>query len=157
AFTLGMRRGQSLPAVVRAPVAGAWSRGEISVLAALGLAIAAWLLPGVLDIVVPGAAATTWIKTHLTQAVVALRGGCLLFVLRGGGGRPALTWREAAGIDWGVILLFGGGILLGDLARQTGLADLWGHALVNATGAGSTWTMTALVTAAAIVVSEATS
>jgi mono/diheme cytochrome c family protein len=39
------------------------------------------------------------------------------------GGRPrALAWREAAGIDWGIILLYGGGMALGDLAFTTGLA-----------------------------------
>ena len=40
-----------------------------------------------------------------------------------GKSRPALTWDEATRIDWGVVLLFGGGILLGDLARSTGLTD----------------------------------
>jgi sodium-dependent dicarboxylate transporter 2/3/5 len=93
--------------------------------------------------------------------MVAICAGCLLFVLPArdpsGARRPALTWREAAGIDWGVILLFAGGILLGDLARTTGLAEVWGTALVSATGADSTWALTALVTAIAILLSEAAS
>ncbi|MDC4222879.1 MAG: SLC13 family permease [Candidatus Manganitrophus sp.] len=33
-----------------------------------------------------------------------------------------LSWREAAGIDWGTILLFGGGLALGDLMFKTGLS-----------------------------------
>lgn len=71
--------------------------------------------------------------------------------------RPALTWPEAQQIDGGVILLFGGGVLLGDLARSSGLTEQWGHGLVDATGARSTWAIVALVTAASIVLSEATS
>jgi len=83
--------------------------------------------------------------------------GCLLFVLPGGVRRPALTWTEATRIDWGVILLFGGGILLGDLAKQTGLTSAWGAELVELTGAHSMWAIVALCTGVAIVLSEATS
>ena len=71
--------------------------------------------------------------------------------------RPALTWREATRIDWGVIILFGGGILLGKLAKSTGLSDMWGTGLVEATGADATWALTALVTGVSILLSEATS
>jgi sodium-dependent dicarboxylate transporter 2/3/5 len=60
-------------------------------------------------------------------------------------------------IDWGVIFLFGGGILLGELARQNGLSERWGRELVDATGANSTWAITALVTGVAILLSELTS
>ena len=57
----------------------------------------------------------------------------------------------------GKIGLFGGGVLLGTLGKSTGLAEQWGHELVAATGASSTWAITALVTATAIILSEATS
>jgi sodium-dependent dicarboxylate transporter 2/3/5 len=138
-----------------------WSQGEIAVLIALSLAISAWLLPGVLELVAPGSPLGAWLDARLGEAMVAICAGCLLFVLPArdpsGAPRPALTWREAAGIDWGVILLFAGGILLGDLARATGLAEVWGTALVSATGAESTWALTALVTAIAILLSEAAS
>lgn len=161
--TLGVRRGQPLAwagaaAVARAP----WSKAERSVVAALGAAIVCWLVPGVLEVVAPDAALTTWIGAHLTEEVVGLGAGCALFALpagRGDDGHPrrALTWGEAARIDWGVILLFGGGILLGDLARSTGLATAWGEAMVSWTGADSVWALTALCIAAGIVLSEATS
>ena len=158
--TLGIRAGQPLPRAeerARRP----WSRGEISVVAAFGVAIVGWLTPGVFEVAAPTSAATAWLKDHLTEEVVALLAGCSLFVLpghaRGDEPRPVLTWREAAGIDWGVILLFGGGILLGALAKTTGLSVVWGEAMIGLTGADSTWTLTALVTAASIILSEATS
>ena len=90
----------------------------------------------------------------------AVLAGCLLFILPGGrrgARRPALTWTEATRIDWGVILLFGGGMLLGNLADATGLTDAWGAELVELTGAHSMWAIVALCTGVAIVLSEATS
>jgi solute carrier family 13 (sodium-dependent dicarboxylate transporter), member 2/3/5 len=135
-----------------------WSRGEVSVVIALALATAGWLAPTVAKLAWPDAAG--WLRGHLTEEVVALCAGCALFVLPGGSRsapRPALTWDEAVRIDWGVILLFGGGVLLGDLAGKTGLSADWGRSLIAWTGAGTTWSITALVTAVSIVLSEATS
>jgi len=139
-----------------------WLPGERAVLLVIALALIGWLMPTVLDLATPGALVTRWVKVHVTEEVVAVIAGCLLFVLPGGRherpfSRPALTWNEAVRIDWGVIFLFGGGILLGDLAGKNGLSAEWGRALVAATGASSTWAITALVTAIAIVLSEMTS
>ena len=38
-----------------------------------------------------------------------------------------LTWDEAARIDWGIVLLYGGGLAMGDLAFSTGLASCDGR------------------------------
>ena len=158
-LTFGIRPGQ--------PIAGTgdnsrqpWNRGEVAVVVAFGLAIAGWLVPGLIEAFAPEAAVNAWCKAHLTEEVVALSAGCLLFLLPAGTRaepRPALTWREATRIDWGVIILFGGGILLGKLAKSTGLSDMWGTGLVEATGADATWALTALVTGVSILLSEATS
>jgi len=160
ALFFGIRRGQPLPRAAAQAVARPWAPGERAVVIAFLLAITGWLAPTVAGLVAPGPVAT-WFKVHLTEEVVALIAGCSLFVLPGGTPaaphRPALTWGEATRIEWGVILLFGGGILLGTLAKSTGLAEQWGRELVDATGASSTWTITALVTATSIVLSEATS
>jgi sodium-dependent dicarboxylate transporter 2/3/5 len=144
------------------PPRAAWSPGERSVLIALGVAIVGWLTPTVLDLAAPDARITGWVDAHLTEEVAAVLGGLTLFALPGGPAgrawsRPALVWSEAVRIDWGVIFLFGGGILLGDLAGQNGLSAQWGRAMVDATGVSSTWAITALVTAVAIVLSETTS
>jgi sodium-dependent dicarboxylate transporter 2/3/5 len=139
-----------------------WAPGERSVLIAVVIAMVGWFLPTILDLAAPGARVTHWVAGHLTEEIVALIAGCSLFVLPGGPAgrpraRPALIWEEAARIDWGVIFLFAGGILLGDLAGKNGLSGEWGRALVELTGASTTWTITALCTAIAIALSELTS
>jgi sodium-dependent dicarboxylate transporter 2/3/5 len=154
---MGVRRGQPLAESSTAAARQPWNRGERAVVVALAGAIAGWLLPGFLDLVAPASAVSRWASAHLTEEVVALVAGCSLFVLPGGPRRPALSWSEAARIDWGVILLFGGGLLLGDLARTTGLSAIWGEALISLSGAESVWALTALTTAAGILLSEATS
>ena len=133
-----------------------WSRGEVAALVAFLLAATLWVLPGVLE-----ALGVPWareLRARLPEEVVALLCAVLLFVWPiarpGEPPRRALSWKEAAAIDWGTVLLFGGGILLGDLANKTGLAQQWGDALVSATGASSTAAVVALVTAAALVLSE---
>jgi solute carrier family 13 (sodium-dependent dicarboxylate transporter), member 2/3/5 len=156
AFAYRIRRGQPLPPRAVAQVRP-WSQGERAVLIAFAVAIIGWLTPTIAQLIAPDSPTTKWIDSHLTEEIVALFAGCSLFVLPGGTDRPALKWSEATRIEWGVILLFGGGILLGTLAKSTGLAAEWGHALVEATGASSTWSITALVTGTAIVLSEATS
>jgi sodium-dependent dicarboxylate transporter 2/3/5 len=159
ALGFAIRPGQPLPELA-ASSDRAWSAGERSVVVAIILALVGWLAPSVAGLLAPDAAVTRWMASHLSEEVVALLSGGSLFLLPGGrpgAARPALLWSEATRIEWGVILLFGGGILLGDLARTTGLADQWGRALVSATGASTTWTITALVTGIAIVLSEATS
>jgi len=159
AGAFGVRPRQPLGIEVDA-APGPWSRGEQAVVIAIGIAIVGWLLPTVSSLIAPGSGAR-WIERHLTEEVVAVIAGCSLFVLpgqrRGAARRPALVWAEATRIEWGVVLLFGGGVLLGDLARTTGLAAEMGRAFVDATGASSTWAITALVTGVAIVLSETTS
>lgn len=181
--THGVRRGQPLPAELaldgraRRP----WSRGESAAVVSIAVAVIGWMLPSAAHFIAPAAAATRWLDAHLSEELVAILAGCLLFVLPAGprlaeqssaaaapssppsspssppSSRPALTWAEATQIEWGVILLFGGGILMGDLAKTTGLSAAWGKALLELTSADSTLFITALVTAVSIALSELTS
>lgn len=168
----GVRRGQPLPAVIAGETARAkqaWSRGEVAVVISIGVALCGWMLPSAMQAIAAGSPVARWIEGHLSEEVVALVAGCLLFVLpagprpdargRAGGGprKPALTWEEATQIEWGVILLFGGGILMGELARTTGVSAAWGKALVELTSADSTMMIMALCTGVAIALSELTS
>ena len=158
ALRFKLRPGRPLPAELAAMTGRhEWSRGEVAACVAFGIAVAGWLIPGLIEVAAPGSAPSKWAATHLTEEVVALLAATPLFVWPVDGDRPALTWREASRIDWGTIFLFGGGIVLGDLAGKTGLTDRWGHALVEATGADGLWTITLLVTGVAIVLSELTS
>jgi sodium-dependent dicarboxylate transporter 2/3/5 len=60
-------------------------------------------------------------------------------------------------IDWGIILLYGGGLALGELAFATGLAEAAGRGLAAWLPSRTPLTLTLLFTAFGIVVSEATS
>ena len=112
---------------------GPMTTGERSVLIAFGVTVALWVMPGVLPIVL-GAdhPFAVGLAAAVPVSVAALIGTTLLFVLPGGGdGGPALSWKEAAGIDWGTILLFGGGLSLGGLAFSTGLAEVLGRGVTG--------------------------
>lgn len=153
-FVFRVRRGEAV--VLPDSASRPWSRGEIAACVSFGLAVVLWMLPGLLDLV--GSSWSKPLKQHLPEEVVAILCASLLFmwpVQRPGEPvRRALTWQDATGIDWATVLLFGGGILLGDLGNKTGLAADWGKLLIDETGATSTWTIVALITAASIVLSE---
>jgi len=136
-----------------------WTAGQRNVAIAFGVAIVGWITPGVAGLLWPQAGLTAWLTSHLDEAVVAVLAAMLLFVLPIDfkGRRFTLGWDSAAQIDWGTILLFGGGLALGRLMFSTGLAAHLGHALVNASGANTLWTITALAIVVAVALTEVTS
>ncbi len=71
--------------------------------------------------------------------------------------RFTLSWEQAVRIDWGIILLFGGGLAMGALAFSTGLAEAMGHGITSWLPVRSTFSLTVLFTAIAIVMSETAS
>ncbi len=60
-------------------------------------------------------------------------------------------------IDWGIVLLYGGGLALGALAFSTGLADAMGRGITAWLPSHSSLALTMIFTATAILLSEATS
>ncbi len=139
---------------------GPWTRGQINTLVAFGVAVLLWMLPGPLDVLGVGDAAfATWFAARMPEAVVALAAAVLLFVLplSARDGTFTLTWDEAARIDWGTILLFGGGLALGTLMFETGVARAMGEGLAARLGASSLWALTFASIAIGIVLSETTS
>jgi sodium-dependent dicarboxylate transporter 2/3/5 len=68
-----------------------------------------------------------------------------------------LTWEQAVRIDWGIVLLFGGGLAMGELAFSTGLAEAMGRAVTSWLPATSSVALIVLFTAVAIVMSETAS
>jgi sodium-dependent dicarboxylate transporter 2/3/5 len=147
---------------------GNWAGGQRACAAAFGFAIALWVLPGLLSFT--GGAAARFLAERLEESVVALLCAGLLFLWPVSSGAPspqhpdgpprrqrALEWRDAARIDWGTLLLFGGGLSLGRMAFDTGLADVLGRGVVGATGVSSLWGLTALLLAVTIVLTETVS
>lgn len=139
---------------------GRLSRGEKNVILVFSLTVTLWLLPGVLALILgPEASASRWISARLPEAMVALLGAVLLFVLPVNFRRRkfTLSWAEAKRIDWGTILLFGGGLAMGDLMFTTGLATWLGEGLVQTTKASSTLGLTVLFAVLGSLVSQVTS
>jgi sodium-dependent dicarboxylate transporter 2/3/5 len=87
------------------------------------------------------------------EAVVGLLVAALLFAWPVGG-RRALAWEEAARIDWGTLVLYGGGLAMAKLVFDTGLAAVLARAALSATGVTSLWGLTALALGASILLTE---
>src|SRR5690606_9989066 len=96
---------------------GRWTRAQVNTLAAFATAVFLGTLPGMFAVF--GSASSPvalWLQTRFPEAVVALVAAMLLFVLPvGRDSNATLTWEDAVSIDWGTILLFGGGLTLGSL------------------------------------------
>ncbi|MFM8703433.1 MAG: SLC13 family permease [Planctomycetia bacterium] len=127
---------------------GSWTAGQWSTAAAFAITVAMWVMPGVaIAVLGPSHAVSVWLGRRLPEGVAALIGAMLLFVLPGGRQhgrrRPALQWREAR-IDWDIVLLYGGGMALGELCFSTGLAAAVGQSIDGWIPAGA-WGGTVLV------------
>ena len=139
---------------------GRVSAGQRNVLIAFGITIALWLVPGFFAIVGgndwPAARAY---NAHVPESIAALVGAMLLFVLpvEWGSRRFTLTWQQAARIDWGVILLFGGGLAMGELAFSTGLAPALGKSLMQWSPGHGTLSLVIVFTIVSILMTEVTS
>jgi sodium-dependent dicarboxylate transporter 2/3/5 len=139
---------------------GPWTRGQLNTLAAFGVAVALWTLPGFLAAFGLEESSVSWfLQNRMPEAVVAVVAAMLLFVLpvRLREGEFTLSWAEAVKIDWGTILLFGGGLTLGTLMFETGVAQAMGELFAAQLGASSLWGFTFTAIAIGIVMSETTS
>jgi sodium-dependent dicarboxylate transporter 2/3/5 len=139
---------------------GPLAAGQRNVLIAFGTTVFLWLLPGILT--VAGAGGSAFDRAYaavMPESVAAMCGAILLFLLPVSwrGRQFTLRWEEAIRIDWGIILLFGGGLAMGELAFSTGLAEAMGRGITSWLPAKSALSLTVLFTAVAVVMSEAAS
>jgi len=140
---------------------GHWTRGQKNVVGVFAGAVALWILPGVIAAVDPRGAASpayVWINARIPESIVGLLAASMLFLLPADADResPTLEWGDAAGIDWGTILLFAGGMSLGELMFSTGLAHWIGTGLAAVFQSHSVVGLTLLFTGVGILVSETT-
>jgi sodium-dependent dicarboxylate transporter 2/3/5 len=113
---------------------GPWTPGARATLAAFGMAIALWVGPGLLDLALgPDHPVAQLVSDRLPPGIAALLAVGPLFALPAGRShrQPALRWKDAARIDWGTVVLFGGGMALGRLIFETGLAGAVGAGLLG--------------------------
>jgi sodium-dependent dicarboxylate transporter 2/3/5 len=139
---------------------GAWTRGEKNTLTAFLVAVVLWVFPGIAaSISGPQSDLFKFCERHIPEGVASLVAALLLFLLPTDWKARRFTLRlsDALRIDWGTILLFGGGLSLGSLMFSSGLADVFGHSVIAFSGVSSMWGLTAIAIALAILLTEMTS
>jgi solute carrier family 13 (sodium-dependent dicarboxylate transporter), member 2/3/5 len=158
----GLRVGEGSADLVREELGrlGPLSVAERNVFVAFGITVLLWIAPGLLTIA--GWEQSPFARAYeraMPEGIAAMVGATLLFVLPVDwrARRFTMTWDQAARIDWGIVLLYGGGLAIGGLAFATGLAEALGRGITAWLPSHSSFTLTAIFTAAAIALSEATS
>jgi solute carrier family 13 (sodium-dependent dicarboxylate transporter), member 2/3/5 len=139
---------------------GDWSRGEKNALIAFLVTVVLWVTPGFLAVFF--GTASPLFKSYneiLPEAAAAIIGAALLFVLPVNWSKRqfTITWKQASSIDWGTLLLFGGGLTLGNLMFETKLADAIGSGILTLSGTTSQWGITFVAIVMAAAITEVTS
>ncbi len=137
---------------------GPWTRGQKSVALAFCLTAALWITPGLVALVA-GETAPLYreMGARVPESAAALLGALLLFLLPAAKGERAMTWEQAARIDWGVILRYGGGFALGVLSFQTGLAEAMGRGITGLLPLSGDFGLLVASVLMAVLLSETTS
>jgi len=139
---------------------GKWRRAEKNTLLAFMITVALWISPGFLAVIygTTHSVSKTY-SDYIPEAVAALIGGLMLFVLPVNRKEMefTLSWKQATKIDWGTLMLFGGGMSLGNLMFETKLAAAAGQGVLNMSGATSLWGITFIAILIAVLITEVTS
>jgi sodium-dependent dicarboxylate transporter 2/3/5 len=147
------------PAPIEAEVAvvdSPWSRGEKVTAFCFGLAVIGWTVPGIMR--AAGAPHAEAVARALPIGAVAILAAAPLFLLLDEDRKtPVLPWHDAVRIDWGLILLFGGGLSLGAQMFETGLAAAISQWFLAVTGISSLWGLTAALIVFTVFFTEACS
>jgi sodium-dependent dicarboxylate transporter 2/3/5 len=139
---------------------GTMTRGERNVVLAFSVTIALWVLPGVFSLVFGDAhAVTRRFAALVPESVAAIVGALLLLIIpiSWRERRFTLSWAEASRIDWGIVLLFGGGLAMGRLSESTGLSKALGHGIAAQFPDAGVVGLTLVFTAIAVIMSETAS
>ncbi|MCH3980960.1 MAG: DASS family sodium-coupled anion symporter [Prevotella sp.] len=117
---------------------GRWTRAQKNTLVAFLVAVVLWVTPGVLSIVLGTESETLNAYNKLfPEAVAAMVGALLLFFLPVDlkHHKMTLDWKDAvAGVEWGTLLLFGGGLAMGGMMYSTGLSGWIGNQIISLLG-----------------------
>ena len=141
---------------------GSWNRAQVNTLIAFLVAVILWITPGFLSIALGSTDPTLKMYNRLfPEAVAAMGGALLLFIMPVNFARRqfTLTWKEAMeGIEWGTLILFGGGLAMGGMMYKTGLSQWVGDLIVDSLGGDpSQFAMVAIFSVMALLLSELTS
>ena len=124
------------------------TRAQTNVLIAFSVTVFLWVFPGIISLVWGrDASLYIWFHDHFPESVAAIIGASLLFILpvKLQQGQFTLSLKEALRIDWGTLLLFGGGLSLGFQMFETGLADAIGKFFISMGGDSAGLTLITLL------------
>ena len=141
---------------------GKWTRAQKNTIFAFSVAFVLWVSPSVLSIVYGAdSEVMKYYDSHFPEAIAAMVGGLLLFFLPVDfkKGEMTLSWKDGIeGIEWGTLLLFGGGLAMGAMMYSTGLSAWLGTGIKEALGQHpSEWFFVGVFCIVALVLSELTS
>ncbi len=161
---LWLRRGSGQARVVPEPDGargrGPWSLAERTLVPLFVVVILLWILPGILA----GTSLqgqpwlTTW-RARLPEPAVPVLGALSLFLLPSGEprGDRILDISVLRRVDWSTLLLFGGGLSLGSMMFDSGLARALGEGIFHVMPIGGTYGIVLAATIMGVIVSEMTS
>ena len=141
---------------------GKWTTAQKSTIIAFTVAVVLWVAPSVLSIVYGAKSdVMTFYDNHFPESIAAMVGGLLLFFLPGDRkkGETALSWKDGVeGIEWGTLLLFGGGLAMGAMMYTTGLSAWIGNGIKEVLGDDpSEWAFVGVFCVTTLIMSELTS
>jgi sodium-dependent dicarboxylate transporter 2/3/5 len=141
---------------------GPWSRAERTLVIVFAFVVALWITPGILAATpLAGAAWVSAWQARLPEPAVPLLGALALFLLPAAGGGVRSERILDAGVlrrvDWGTLLLFGGGLSLGAMMFDSGLARTLGEWVYAALPLKTMFGQVLAATLLAVIVSELTS
>jgi sodium-dependent dicarboxylate transporter 2/3/5 len=136
-------------------------RAQKNVLGAFSVTVFLWVFPGFVSLVWGRKAPLfLWFQEHFPEAAAAIIGAGLLFILPVNlrRGQFTLSLKDALKIDWGTLLLFGGGLSLGFQMFETGLADAIGKFFISSGGSAASLSfITLLSIILSVLLTEVTS
>lgn len=136
---------------------GPMSRGEKGTIVVFLLASFLWIVTPFREHLLPSS-----VSDHLEwldEYAIGLLAGTLLFFIPVGfrRGRFLLDWADTKFVDWGTLILFGGGIALSDAMFKSGLATWIAHTFIGLLGTPSTIAMLFVIVILVAMLTEVTS
>jgi sodium-dependent dicarboxylate transporter 2/3/5 len=120
---------------------GAVSRGEKLTIVSFVLAVVLWITNPFWNVILPSSFAEriSWIDEYSIGLLVGAI--CFLLPVNFSKSEFLLNWSDTKFVDWGTLILFGGGIALSDAMFKTGLASWIATTFVSVLGIPSTIVM----------------
>jgi solute carrier family 13 (sodium-dependent dicarboxylate transporter), member 2/3/5 len=106
------------------------NKSQKRLLILLSSTVLLWMLPGFVELSLgSNHHLTLFIIKRMPESMIAIFMSSMLFIIPGKEKEKLLLWKDAQHIDWGVLLLFGSAISLGQLMFETGLISKVGASL----------------------------